>query len=730
MVSTAFSQDRYWVAEPYYHTNFTSTAGWTLAEDNGTGSWDVSANGATVQVDNAGGGFAVRLISDDMGPESFGTVVLRVLSLTAGQRFSVEAVEYNNGNQAVDEHTLISNGNAPGVFIFSMEAITWGAETDYIRFVILADNTSSLQGSMELGYFNYSVSSTDTDWNNANNWSTTSGGTGGASVPGASNTAIFDGASGSSNLCLLTGPVSVAGLVLDGFTGTIDLRGNDLTIDGVSEFTTGTIMSSGSAASLAFNSTDAPVFGGTNILCGMSSSGELTSFQPASSSELTGNVAITAQSVVLNDITFQGDASFTITGAGNITSTGTTTFNGDVTVNGPSTVTFGAGTITFTGNASQTIDGTAALEFTNIVLNKSGGSITLNSPVTVTSSLTFTSGVLNSSTTDYVSFADGATVSGASNTSHVDGPVRKSGDDDFTFPTGDNGVYRPIAITSVGSSTEFEAEFSKQLQAFGTAVESGIVAVSGCEYWELNRVSGSGTPMVTLSWNSPDCSGTYITDPTQLVVAHWDGATWEDFGNGGFTGNATSGTIATSAAVTNFSPFALASTSEVNPLPIVLTDFYARTSGSTVELYWTTASELNNDHFTIERSGNGIDYESIGKIKGAGTSLQRQSYSFTDEAPRGGLSYYRLKQTDFDGKETTHKVVSVTRPGEPFLVFPNPAHHEEVFLSQKSHVKVTNALNQVLIESAAVESFDASMLQPGLYIVRNHKGEFAKLVIE
>jgi len=87
-----------------------------------------------------------------------------------------------------------------------------------------------------------------------------------------------------------------------------------------------------------------------------------------------------------------------------------------------------------------------------------------------------------------------------------------------------------------------------------------------------------------------------------------------------------------------------------DPLPIELLSFTANADHEFVRLHWATATETNNDFFTIERSTNLNDWEVLGFIDGAGNSSRPLQYVFTDYNPLSGISYYRLKQTDYDGK--------------------------------------------------------------------------------
>ena len=93
-----------------------------------------------------------------------------------------------------------------------------------------------------------------------------------------------------------------------------------------------------------------------------------------------------------------------------------------------------------------------------------------------------------------------------------------------------------------------------------------------------------------------------------------------------------------------------ASASTIGPLPIELYDFSAEVNNSSVIVNWTTATEINNDFFTIERSLDGRNWSVLGYVDGAGNSNSMLNYEFIDNMPVNGVSYYRLKQTDYDGK--------------------------------------------------------------------------------
>ncbi|MES2732734.1 MAG: T9SS type A sorting domain-containing protein [Bacteroidota bacterium] len=99
-------------------------------------------------------------------------------------------------------------------------------------------------------------------------------------------------------------------------------------------------------------------------------------------------------------------------------------------------------------------------------------------------------------------------------------------------------------------------------------------------------------------------------------------------------------------------------------LPIRLVSFTAQKTAKGVELNWVTAQEENNAFFTIEKSTDAAKFTALQKVKGAGTSSEKLSYQAIDQNKIAGLIYYRLRQTDIDGKTTVSKIVSVNNDGQ------------------------------------------------------------------
>lgn len=110
------------------------------------------------------------------------------------------------------------------------------------------------------------------------------------------------------------------------------------------------------------------------------------------------------------------------------------------------------------------------------------------------------------------------------------------------------------------------------------------------------------------------------------------------------------------------------------PLPVELTRFSGQKSGDEALLTWTVAQERDNDYFTIERSADGQHFDYAGQVKSEGNTTVPRNYSFADKRPFSDVNYYRLKQTDLDGKTTQSSVVTVDMGDARYLdIFPNPA---------------------------------------------------------
>jgi hypothetical protein len=165
----------------------------------------------------------------------------------------------------------------------------------------------------------------------------------------------------------------------------------------------------------------------------------------------------------------------------------------------------------------------------------------------------------------------------------------------------------------------------------------------------------------------------------------------------------------------------------VTPLPVELLYFEALCTGEeAVELSWETAMEKNNDYFTVEKSDDAIHWTGLGTIDGAGASLVKHHYNLKDVAP-AGITYYRLKQTDHNGKATYSRIVSVDCSPQlttPAYIYPNPAGDElHVVGGNIEVVEIIDCLGQLVMalspqQATAAQSLPISGVAPGVYTVR------------
>lgn len=329
----------------------------------------------------------------------------------------------------------------------------------------------------------------------------------------------------------------------------------------------------------------------------------------------------------------------------------------------------GSSTVVLNGSGNQSIITAGPFEqFYNLRAAKTGGDILLTKPVTVQNTLDLTQGRIFSTATNLLTMPAGSAVINTSNASFVNGPVKKIGNTPFTFPLGKNGSYRPATTTPAGSlaTDAFTAEYfnaspTAPLGATGLYHDASLHHVSDCEHWTINRSTGTPNATVTLSWQAPTSCG--VTNLPDMRVGYWTGTLWTDAGGTAITGTNAAGTVSTAGAQSTFlqatNYWTLASLTSANPLPIELLSFTAEPNGKQVDLRWSTASEKDNDHFTVERSADAELFAPLLEVPGAGNSQGVLNYGGVDHAPLQGLSYYRLRQTDHNGTFTLSRMVPV-----------------------------------------------------------------------
>ncbi len=307
-------------------------------------------------------------------------------------------------------------------------------------------------------------------------------------------------------------------------------------------------------------------------------------------SEINRSLNLTAGRIETLNTTFNADATFTTTGSSSSLYSGGNTFNGNCTIenqgsgsftmgyytggdkyygnltatqsstgliylayanytnelkgnltltqNSSSPIGNGGGTLTFNGTSNQTItkSGSVNPEFGKLTVNKASGSVIQTSEVKINTTLTLTSGKLQTGS-NTLHLGNGGTMSGASSSSFVEGTFKKTGNQAFTFPVGKSGVYAPLTITAPSSSSDvFTAEYVDG-SPNGTyplsQKDTSLHELDDTGYWLMSRPTGSSAPTVTVNFGIR--CGT--TSASTLIFAQWDATTskWKDKGNGANT---------------------------------------------------------------------------------------------------------------------------------------------------------------------------------------------------
>jgi len=441
-------------------------------------------------------------------------------------------------------------------------------------------------------------------------------------------------------------------------------------------------------------------------------------------------------------------------------------YAGSISVTSPaaSAITFGSGsgTATMTGSGIQYMNATGSTPtpvFTRLVVANTGGGVTLNTTsINVSKSLVLSSGLLNTTLTRILTLLDGSvTASGdALSTSYVNGPLRyqkaTSGTSIMNFPIGTAPDCRPVVLTvrhTSGTVYYYTAQlFNASARNLNYALPPSVDRVSDVHYYIIGRTDASGTTQPTAGLSGNQTIQVYfgyndwVSDGGALtVVKNTYNATtsWIDIGGSGgpaysagtfLTGSITSSTGPSS--FNSFSTFALGNKSGgMNALPVGLLYFNAVPDNGRVDLSWATSSELNNAWFTVERSKDGVTFDQV--VRQAtkafdGNSNVQLDYTAVDPKPYNGLSYYRLKQTDKDGKEAYSSIRTVNfNAAGPLSVYPNPTRGQ-VFVSglavSQNSVKTEwyDAGGKLLLQETAPVAGGTAALNPrlssGVYLLK------------
>jgi hypothetical protein len=516
--------------------------------------------------------------------------------------------------------------------------------------------------------------------------------------------------------------------------GTLTLKGN------ISESRDWTY-SSGTVDAGSFAST--VVFGGSNL--GVTSAG--MSFY---------NVTSTGNTVTLNNnLTVQNN--LTVTGGHIAPGANTINLAGNWTDYGTGGYAEATSIVNFNGTAFQTITSPGGEDFTNLTLNNSGAGIQLNNNVTIAGNFIMTQGNLNlngNSLTLGLSVANngvlvhtaGTIIGTGSFKRFIKPAVIANGSVLGLFPMGTAADYRPFFVsapvtapTSGGSIAVAYVDATTNTSVPTYLDGTTTIQVRKDLHWTVTPANGLAGGNYNL-----DAQGTgfgLIGTMSDLRLTLINSGIGTAALNGGTILNPQINRTGLSAGNLSNSFYVGSINSVSSPLPITLISFTAELKNDEVRLNWSTSAEINNDFFTIQKSKDEAGWEDVLHIPGNGTSNITQFYSADDNQPYSGISYYRLRQTDIDGKESYSPIVSVKNSKEisGISVYPNPVSNQLYILFPSFgnyQIAIEGIGGQNIRSSLTVSggnfTIDVSQFRPGIYFIQiMHEGysETKKIII-
>lgn len=334
-------------------------------------------------------------------------------------------------------------------------------------------------------------------------------------------------------------------------------------------------------------------------------------------------------------------------------------------------------TIQFTGTDLQQWTNSNGTEQTigNVIMNNSNG-LQLNSSIHINANLNLQNGKIFTSSANLLTLNDNATITGFSNSSYVVGPLKKVGDDfvtTFTFPVGSAARYKPVTLSDAINNTiadKFTVTYFQATPPSSTNLDTDeINGINNQEYWDIHRSVGATTALKIQLPRSVVEGTSWASNA--ITIVHFCGTECEQPSTTSVTGISGSGTVTTNNSVSSFSEWSTGE--DIIVMPVSFIDFDVNVSVvNQYDLRWSTATELNNEKFILEKSSDGQHYEKIAEVLGSGNSRSRNDYHFTYSSEKYYSNlYFRLLQQDYDGKQEFLKLIQVHNLNEKQLVYPN-----------------------------------------------------------
>ena len=272
---------------------------------------------------------------------------------------------------------------------------------------------------------------------------------------------------------------------------------------------------------------------------------------------------------------------------------------------------------------------------------------------------------------------DTTAVSGHSAESYVEGNLRRyvNNTGSYDFPVGEaTKGYQNVAINFTANSIGY---LTTRFDSWDIVSNPGAQGDSECGatmdmtsldngYWTTTAGANATTAVYDITLYNAN----YTNAATGWTVMKNSGAGWILDG----TCDPSPITAVHRIGQTGFS-FQATAQSSVS-LPIELLSFSGKAIANYNLLNWSTVTEINNDYFDVQRASDGVNFTKVGTVNGAGNSNSTLNYSFTDHKPFDEISYYRLKQIDFNGTSTFTNTIAIKKSlEEGIVIFPNPTEN-------------------------------------------------------
>jgi Secretion system C-terminal sorting domain len=266
-------------------------------------------------------------------------------------------------------------------------------------------------------------------------------------------------------------------------------------------------------------------------------------------------------------------------------------------------------------------------------------------------------------------------------------------------------------------------------------VDGTIIQEKLSRTWRVSENTDVGTMEISIDVST--LTGTFLGSNLRLLIDR-NGNGFADNDVAPISGSFSAGVVTFSSInLQNGDRFTIGNTDKSKPLPIGLTTFKGHCQNSMVTLNWTTATEVNNDFFNVEKSADGFSWDVLATVKGAGTTSAKTTYSTIDEKPFAKLSYYRLKQVDFGGSYSYSNIVAVPIDApDGLLVYPNPSKSTFTVLASEiinpDQVRVTNSMGQDVpfsIENSNNRlTISIGDVSQGMYVIKVKTSSGAKAI--